>query len=66
MSHAVDDNNCSAFPMQSDNLRDQALSLMMGGVLELKKEDVLRMVSRMNLTGMHKLNYQKEDKGRAK
>lgn len=52
--------------MQSDNMRDQALSVMMGGVLELKKEDVLRMVSRMNLTGMHKLNYKKEDKSKAK
>ncbi|XP_016149573.1 cilia- and flagella-associated protein 43-like [Sinocyclocheilus grahami] len=28
---------------KSDNMRDQALSVMMGGVLELKKEDVLRM-----------------------
>uniref|UniRef100_A0A9J7Z8Q9 Cilia- and flagella-associated protein 43 n=1 Tax=Cyprinus carpio carpio TaxID=630221 RepID=A0A9J7Z8Q9_CYPCA len=28
---------------KSDNTRDQALSVMMGGVLELKKEDVLRM-----------------------
>lgn len=27
--------------LQSDNLRDQALSVMMGGVLELKKEDML-------------------------
>ncbi|KAI2657807.1 Cilia- and flagella-associated protein 43 [Labeo rohita] len=28
---------------KSDNTRDQALNVMMGGVLELKKEDVLRM-----------------------
>ncbi|ROL49549.1 Cilia- and flagella-associated protein 43 [Anabarilius grahami] len=28
---------------KSDNMRDQALNVMMGGVLELKKEDVLRM-----------------------
>lgn len=43
VSHAVDD-NWSAFSLQSDNMRDQALNVMMGGVLELKKEDVLRMV----------------------
>ncbi|XP_055026578.2 cilia- and flagella-associated protein 43 [Misgurnus anguillicaudatus] len=28
---------------KSDNMRDQALNVMMGGVLELKKEDILRM-----------------------
>ncbi|XP_697139.4 cilia- and flagella-associated protein 43 [Danio rerio] len=28
---------------KSENMRDQGLSVMMGGVLELKKEDVLRM-----------------------
>ena len=32
------------FGFQVDNIRDRALDDMMGGVLELKKEDILKMV----------------------
>ncbi|XP_043110587.1 cilia- and flagella-associated protein 43 [Puntigrus tetrazona] len=41
--HLREEDERQRLAAKSDNMRDQALGVMMGGVLELKKEDVLRV-----------------------
>lgn len=48
---------------KSENMRDQALNLMMGGVLELKKEDILRMeIPQPEFTSKPEIQWTEEER----